>query len=76
MIIANTLKVKLNNQQKTNTSWLVIKIKVILKTPIQKIKEPNLSFSRTHEEAVRNSKIIAALKGDLVAEIAVQQDSQ
>ena len=37
--IANTLKGKLNSQQKTNVSWLVTTIKAILKTPIQKFKK-------------------------------------
>ena len=31
-------------------------------------------FRRTHKEAVMNSKIIAALKGDIGAAIAAQQD--
>ena len=34
--IANTLKSKLNSQQKMNASCIVTKIKAILKTPIQK----------------------------------------
>ena len=34
MLIANTLKGKLNSQQTTNASWLVTTIKAILKTPI------------------------------------------
>ena len=36
MHIVNTLKGKMNSQQKTNALWLVITIKAILKTPIQK----------------------------------------
>ena len=35
--IADTLKVDLNRQQKTNTSWLETTIKAILKTPIKKL---------------------------------------
>ena len=75
MLIENTLKGKLNSQQMTNSSWIVTMIKAILKTPIQKFKNPIFSSRRTHEAAVRNSKILAAFKGDLGAEIAAQKDS-
>ena len=64
MLIENTLKVKLNSQQKTNTSWLVTTIKAILKTPIQKFENYIFSFRRKPEAVVRNSKILAAFKGD------------
>ena len=60
MHIAKTLKVKLNSQNKTNASWLVTTIEAILKTPIQKFENPIFSFSKTHEAAVRNNKILAA----------------
>ena len=56
MLIANTLKVKLNSQQSTNPSWLVTTIKATLKTPINKFEKPIFSFKRTHEVAVRNRK--------------------
>ena len=36
MFIANTLKVKFNSQQSTNSSWIVTTIKATLKIPIQK----------------------------------------
>ena len=62
MLIANNLKVKLNSQKTTNASWLEIMIKAILKTPIQKSENPIFSFRRPHEAAVRNSKILAAIK--------------
>ena len=62
MLIENTLKGKMNSQKTTNTLWLVTTIKAILKTPIQKFENPILSFRRTHEVAVRNSKILAAIK--------------
>ena len=75
MIIANTLKVKLNSQQSTNTSWLVTTIKSTLKIPIQKFGKPIFSFKRTHEAAVINSKIMAAFKGDLSAAIAAHKVS-
>ena len=65
MLIANTLKGDLNSQQTTNASWLVTTIKSILKTPIQKFENPIFSFRGAHEVAVRNSKILAAFKGDL-----------
>ena len=42
--------------------------------PIHKSKKPILSFKRTHEEAVRNSKILVAFNGDLGATIAAQKD--
>ena len=74
MIIANTLKGKLNSQQSTNTSWLVTTIKATLKIPIQKFDKPIFSFKRTHEAAVRNSKILAAFKGDLGTAIASHKD--
>ena len=54
MLIANTLKFKLNSQQYTNASWLVTTIKSTLKPPIQKVEKPIFSFKRTHEAAVRN----------------------
>ena len=60
MLIANTLKGNLNSQKSMNASWLVTTIKAILKTPIQKFEKPILSFRRTHEAAVSNSKILAA----------------
>ena len=75
MLIASTLKVKLNNQQYTNAPWLVTTIKATLKTPIQKFENPIFSFRRTHEAAVRNSKILAAFKGELGAAIAAHKDS-
>ena len=56
VIIANTLNGKLNIQQTTNVSWLVTKMKAILKTPIKKFEKPILLFRRTHEAAARNSK--------------------
>ena len=74
MIIANTLKGNLNSKQLTNSSWLITSIKAIPKTPIQKSEKPIFSFTRTHEAAARNSKIIAAFKDDLGAEIVVQKD--
>ena len=40
MHTANTLKGKLNSQQKMDTLWLVPKIKEILKTLIQKSENP------------------------------------
>ena len=49
MIIANTIKGKLNSQHSTNASCLVTPIKDILKTPIQKPENPIFSFRRTHE---------------------------
>ena len=62
MHIANTLKGKMNSQHKTNPSWLVKRIKAILNTPIQKFEKFIFSFRRTQETAVRNSKILAAIK--------------
>ena len=62
ILIANNLKVKLNNQKTTNASWILTTIKAILKTPIQKFEKPILSFRRTHRAAVRNRKIRAAIK--------------
>ena len=75
MLIANTLKIKLNSQQSTNASCPVTTIKATLKIPIQKFENPIFSFKRTHEAAVRNIKILAALKGDLGAAIAAHKDS-
>ena len=74
MLIANTLKGKLNSQQSTNASWLVTMIKSTLKIPIQKFGKLIFSFKRTHEAAVRNSKILAAFNGDLGAAIAAHKD--
>ena len=75
MIIANTLKCKLNSQQSTNASWIVTTIKATLKIPIQKFEKPIFSFKRTHEASVRNIKILAAFKGDLGASILDHKDS-
>ena len=74
MLVANTLKGKLNNQQLRNASWLVTTIKVTLKTLIQKFEEPIFSYRRTPEVAVRNSKILAVFKGGLGAAIAEHKD--
>ena len=74
MLIENTLKGKLNSQQSKNASWLVTTIKATLKRPIQKSKKPIFSLKRTHEAAVRNSRILAALKGDSGAAIASHKD--
>ena len=76
MLIENTLKVKLNSQQTTNESWILTTIKAIPKMPIQIFEEPILSFRRTHEASVRNSKMLAAFKCDLGEAIAAQKDSQ
>ena len=46
----------------------------MLKTLIQKFENPILSFRRTHEAAVSNSKILASFKGDLGAAIEAQKD--
>ena len=75
MLISNNIKVNLNIQQLTNTSCLVTKIKATLKTPIKKLEKPIFLFRRTHGAAVRNSKILAAFKGDLGAAIAAHKDS-
>ena len=64
-LIANTLKGKLNSQQKTNASWIVTTIKEILKRQIQKFENPIFWFRITHEEVVSNIKILAAFKGGL-----------
>ena len=74
MLTANTLKGNLDSQHLTNASWIVTTIKATLKTPIQKSENPISSFRRTHEAAVRNSKILAALKGDLGAAIAAHNN--
>ena len=58
-----------------NAPWLVITIKVIPKTPIQKSENPIFSSNRTHAAAIRNIKILTALNGDLGAEIAAKKDS-
>ena len=62
MLIANTLKVKLNSQKTTDALWIVTTIKAILKTPIQKFENPIFLFRRTHEAAVSNSKILVTIK--------------
>ena len=56
MLSANTLKGKLNNQQKTNALWLIKIIKAILKTPIHKLDNPIFLFRRTHEQQSGISK--------------------
>ena len=73
MLVANTIKGKLDSQQKTNSSWIVTKIKAILKMPIQKFENPVFLFRKAHEAAVRNKKILAAFNGDLGAAIAAQK---
>ena len=55
--------------------WIVTTNKAILKTSIHKFEKPIFWFRRTHEAAVRNSKIFAAFKGDLGAAIAAQKYS-
>ena len=75
MLIANTLKGKLNSQQSTDASWLLTTIKSTIKIPIQKFGKPIFSLKRTHEAAVRNSKIMEAFKGDLGKAIADHKDS-
>ena len=74
MLRANTLKGELNSQQSTNASWLVTTIKATLKTPIHKFEKSIFLFRRIYAAAVRNSKILAAFKGDLGAEIAAHKD--
>ena len=74
MLIANTLKGKMNSQQSKNTLWLVITIKATLKTPIQKFENSIFSFSRTHEAEGKNMKILAAFKGELDAAIKAHKD--
>ena len=67
LIIASTLKDKLNSQHTTKASWLVTTIKAILKMPIKKFENTIFSFRRTHEAAVRNIKILVSFKCDLGA---------
>ena len=73
MLISITLKGNMNSQQITDILWIVKTIKAILKTPIHKFEKLILLFRRTHEEAVRNIKILAAFKDDLGATIAAQK---
>ena len=75
MLIANTLKCKLNSQQSTKASWLVTKIKAIPKKPIQRSEEPIFLLRRTHETEVRNRKILTEFRGNLCTTIAAQKDS-
>ena len=42
---------------------------------IQKFEKPIFSFKRTHKATVRNTKILAAFKGDLSAAITSHKDS-
>ena len=65
MHIEDILKVKLNKQHNTTTSWLVTTIKEILKTPIQKLDKTIFLFKRTNKTAASNIKILAALNGSL-----------
>ena len=67
MHIENTLKGKLKSQHKTN--------KAILRTPNQKFENPIFLFRITYEAEIRNSKMLAAFKGDLCAAIVAQKDS-
>ena len=48
VLIANTLKGKLNSQQTTNASWMVTTTKAILKTPIRKFVKPILLLRKMH----------------------------
>ena len=66
----NILKGNINRQKNTNTSWLVKKIKEMMKTPIQKLDKPIFSFKRANDAAYRNRKILAAFNGNVGAEIA------
>ena len=75
MLTANTLKGKLSSQQSTNALWIVTTINVTPKTPIYKFEKPIFLFRRTHEAAVRNSKILTVFKGDLGAAIVAHKDS-
>ena len=45
----------------------------IMKTPIQKLDKLIFSFKRTNKAAAMNSKIFAAFKGNLGAEILEQE---
>ena len=67
MLTANALKGKLER-------WLVTMINATLKTPIHKFEKPIFSFRRTHEAAVRNSRILTDFKGTLGAAIAAHKD--
>ena len=71
----NILKGNINRQKNTNTSWLVKKIKEMMKTPIQKLDKPIFSFKRTNEAASRNIKIISTFNGNLGTVLAAQNDS-
>ena len=75
MLLENTIRGKLNNQQSMNASWLVTTIKAIMKLPIQKSEKPIFLFRITNEAAVRNRKILAVFKVDLDAVIEAQKDS-
>ena len=74
VLIANTLKGKLNSQQLTNASWLVTTIKATLKTPIQQFESTIILFRITCEAAVRNGKILSEFKGQLGSAILAHKD--
>ena len=74
MHIANTLKVNLNSQQKTTTSWLVTTIKAILNAPIQKLENPISHSGEQTRQQSGMAKILVTFNGDLGVAIAAQKD--
>ena len=73
--MAKIIKSKLDRKQKSNTTWLLTIIKILIIKPANKLENPVLSFKRTHEAAKMGSQILAAFNGNLVAEIEAQTGS-
>ena len=74
MHIVDILEVKLDRQHNTSTSWLVIKIKEIVKTPIYNQDKPIFSFKIRNEAVARNIKILTAFYGNLCVAIVAPKD--
>ena len=68
-----TLKIKLDHQQKSNTSWLVTTIKQLVRKISKELRTVLLSLKRTQEAAVHNSNIMAAFNVNLDEALKAQQ---
>ena len=74
--IAEIIKSKLYEKKKSNATWLVTTIKILIIKLVKKLEKPVFSFKRTYEAAQINSQILAAFNGTLGASIEAQTGSR
>ena len=70
--MAKFLQGKIDQTQKSNTTWLVTTIYKLIIEPVKELGLPVFSFKITQEAARQNSKIVSAVNGNLGAAMGAQ----